>query len=179
MRLKMIFLSAPLMALVCIAAPSLAQENDTSIRRAAEQPLRDTKIKQDKIPEILQLAASAPYSSANTKSCSAIAGEIQKLTAALGPDVDTPAKKKGEASVIAAAAARGVVNAFIPGLGLVRVLTGADKAQRRAEAAVYAGTVRRGYLKGLGLSKRCSSPAAPRASAVDDQPELPREDEKD
>ncbi len=179
MRLTMKWLAAPTAALVTLASAAPAQQDNDSIRRAAEQPLRDTKIKQDKIPDILLLAASAPYSSVNTRSCGAIAGEIRQLTAVLGPDVDAPAKKKGEASAIAAAAARGVVNTFIPGLGLVRVITGADKAQRRAEAAVYAGSVRRGYLKGLGLSKGCGASAAPRAAAVADTPELPKDDKDD
>lgn len=152
------------------------QQNDNSVGRAATQPLRDTRIRQDKIPEILLLAASAPYSSANTQSCDAIRGEVNRLTSVLGPDVDAPAKKKGEGSAVAAAAARGVVNSFIPGLGLVRVITGADKAQRRAEAAVYAGSVRRGYLKGLGRTKGCRGTAAPLPAAIADQPELPADD---
>lgn len=152
------------------------QQDDNSVGRAATQPLRDTRIKDDKIPEILLLAASAPYSSANTQNCAAIAREVSELTSVLGPDVDAPTAKKGEGSAIAAAAARGVVSSFIPGLGLVRVITGADKAQRRAEAAVYGGSVRRGYLKGIGRMKGCRGAAAPLPSAVTDRPELPTND---
>lgn len=176
MRLTPLLLATPFM-LTAIAAP--AQQSDNSVGRAATQPLRDTRIKQDKIPEILQLAASAPYSSVNTRSCASIAREVQQLTAVLGPDVDAPAAKKGESSAVAAAAARAAVNTLIPGLGLVRVITGADKAQRRAEAAVYAGSVRRGYLKGLGLAKRCAPPSAPLRAAINDTPELPSDDDKD
>lgn len=153
-----------------------AQQQDNSLGRVASQPLRDTRIKDDKIPAVLLLAASAPYSSANTQNCAAIAREVNKLTRVLGPDVDAPAPKKGEGSAIAAAATRGVVSSFIPGLGLVRVITGADKAQRRAEAAVYGGSVRRGYLKGLGRLKGCRGAAAPRTAAVADRPELPTDD---
>ena len=160
---------------VAIAAHA-QQQKDNSVGRAATQPLRDARIRQDKIPEILLLAASAPYSSAHTQSCDAIRGEVNRLTSVLGPDVDAPAAKKGEGSAVAAAAARGVVNSFIPGLGLVRVITGADKAQRRAEAAVYAGSVRRGYLKGLGRIKGCRGTAAPLPAAIADQPELPADD---
>lgn len=160
-------------AMLLAGGPVAAQKKDNSIERAAMQPLRDTRIKEDKIPDILLLAVSAPYSSANTRNCASIAREVDKLTAVLGQDVDAPAKRKGEAAEIAAAATRGVVSSFIPGLGLVRVITGADKAQRRAEAAVYAGAIRRGYLKGLGLSKGCKPSAAPRAAAVADTPELP------
>ena len=146
---------------------------DDGIGKAVMQPLRDTRIKDEKIPEILQLAASAPYSSANTRSCAAIADEVRRLDAALGRDVDAPGVSKNERAELAAVAARTAVNTLIPGLGLVRVITGADKQQRRVEAAVYGGSVRRAYLKGIGLARRCSAPAAPTAEAVADVQELP------
>ena len=142
-----------------------------AIERAATSPLRDTRIKDDKIPLILQLAASAPYSLKGITNCASIAAEVGKLNTALGTDVDIPGKKKGEGSAIAAEAAGEAVRSIIPGLGLVRVVTGADKQQRRVQAAVYAGSVRRGYLKGIGLSRHCSVPAAPTKAAQLDTPE--------
>lgn len=179
MRLMTILAASLFIAIPVLMAGATAQEARKEVERAATQPLRDTRLKQDKIPAILLLAASAPYSSVNTRSCATIAREVDQLTQALGPDVDTPATEKGESAAIAAAAARGVVNTFIPGLGIVRVITGADKAQRRAEAAVYAGSVRRGYLKGLGLAKGCRPSAAPRPAAVADIPEMPKADGRD
>ena len=149
------------------AAPAVAQQSD-SVGSAVTQPLRDTRIVDKKIPEILQLAASAPYSSANTRNCATIAGEVRRLDAALGRDVDAPEVPKSERSALAAVAARTAVNTLIPGLGLVRVITGADKQQRRVEAAVYGGSVRRAYLKGIGLTKGCGVPAAPTRQAVAD-----------
>jgi phage tail tape-measure protein len=94
------------------------------------------------------------------------------LNAALGPDVDIPEVKKGEGAAVAATAASEVVKSILPGLGLVRVITGADKQQRRVEAAVYGGSVRRGFLKGLGASKGCKPPAAPPDVAQSLTPEL-------
>ncbi len=179
-----ITMTIALAAAATTLSPALAQNKPDSVKggveREATQPLRDVRIEKEKIPEILQLAASAPYSSENTRSCAAIATEVGKLNDALGADVDTETKEKGEGAAIAAAGARAVVNTLIPGLGIVRVITGADKAQRRAEAAVYAGSVRRGYLKGIGLTKGCKPPAAPQASAVADRQELPpvKEDDK-
>ena len=81
--------------------------------------------------------------------------------------------RSGAHPVASAIAARTAVNSRIPGLGLVRVITGADKAQRRVEAAVYAGNVRRSYLKGVGLVRGCSAPGAPTAEAAAETPELP------
>ncbi|MBY0583192.1 MAG: hypothetical protein K2P68_09790 [Sphingomonas sp.] len=176
MRTPWLMLSLPLLALPIPAIGQTAQTQPDSVERAATQPLRDAKIQKDKIPEVLQLAVSAPYSIDNMRTCRAIAIEVGKLNEALGDDVDRPAKRRGESSEIAAAAARAAVGAFIPGLGLVKVLTGADKAERRVEAAVYAGSVRRGYLKGVGLMRGCKPPAAPLPAAVADKPELPTDD---
>ena len=166
-----------LAAALPIATSSVAQEQNvqgqSKIERAATEPLRDTRIKEDKIPPILQLAASAPYSTKDMTSCGPITAEVKKLDAALGVDVDVSGKAKGEGSEVAAAAAGEVVHSIIPGLGLVRVVTGADKQERRVQAAVYAGAVRRGFLKGLGLSKHCTVPAAPTREAQSAIAELP------
>jgi len=158
-----------------------AQQKDMSIGRAATQPLRDARIKEDKIPEILQLAASAPYSLIGMRSCAQIAAEVGRLNDALGADADTQGKTKGEGANIAAAAAGAAVSSLIPGLGLIKVITGADKAERRAQAAVYAGAIRRGFLKGIGQSKGCRPPAAPFPAAIRDVQELPvpESDERD
>ena len=152
-------------------SPAFAQEQNR-IERAVTRPLRDTRIKDDKIPEILQLAASAPYSTRNMRTCKQIRAEVVKLDGALGEDADAVTNKDGEGTALAATAAGEVVRALLPGLGLVRVITGADKQQRRVEAAVYAGSVRRGFLKGIGMSKGCAVPAAPTKAAQAEIPEL-------
>ncbi|WP_157134502.1 hypothetical protein [Sphingomonas sp. PAMC 26605] len=164
---------APLLCGLFVAAMPLAvvgadaQQRD-SLGHVITQPLRDTRLTKTKIPPILQRAASAPYSSEHTQSCATIAAEVRQLDSALGADVDVPGKRKGEGSEIAAVAARTAVGTLIPGLGLVRVITGADKEQRRAEAAVYAGQTRRAFLKGLGFARKCQAPAAPTRAAVTD-----------
>ncbi|MBX9797019.1 MAG: hypothetical protein K2Y03_09060 [Sphingomonas sp.] len=168
-----------ILALVALPAIAAAQvRNDDSVGRAATEPLRDTRIEKDKIPPVLLMAQSAPYSMTNTRSCAQITDQVAQLTKALGDDVDIPGKPKGEGAAVAAAATRAAVGALIPGLGVVRVITGADKAQRRAEAAVHAGTVRRSFLKGLGAARGCRAPAAPTPAALAEQPELPPADPK-
>lgn len=161
------------------AAPGFtAAQTSQAVKREATQPLRDTRLEKEKIPETLLLALSAPYSLQNTSSCAQITQEVDKLTLALGDDVDIPGKARGEGSYIAAAATKAAVNTLIPGLGLVRVITGADKAQRRAEAAAHAGTVRRAFLKGLGFSRKCRVPATPTAAALAEEPALPPVEDK-
>lgn len=166
-RYKALFILLPFVLVTPVHA-----QNQSKVERAVTQPLRDTRIKDDEIPEILQLAASAPYSTRNMRTCKQISAEVLKLGSALGPDADAPEKKKGEGSALAATAAGEVVRSILPGLGLVRVITGADKQQRRVEAAVYAGSVRRAFLKGMGLNKGCAFPAAPNKAAQAEVPEL-------
>jgi hypothetical protein len=175
----MLFVVPVLLTIPSLIAAQTAQTQPDTAGRAVTEPLRDTGLKKDRIPEALHLAASAPYSLAGTRSCASIAAEIRRLDDALGRDIDAPAERKGESAELGAVAARTAVNALIPGLGLVKVLTGADKAQRRAEAAVYAGSVRRGFLKGIGQARGCRVPAAPLRTALIDQPTLPGDDDKD
>lgn len=178
MRLGILLVSAaPAAALLAAtASSSAAQRKNDSVGRAATEPLRDARIVKDKIPEALLLAQSAPYSGADTRNCAAIGRAVERLNAALGDDADVEGKPRGEGAYIAAAATRAAINTFIPGLGLVKVLTGADKAQRRAEAAAYAGAVRRAFLKGVGQARGCRPVAAPYPAAVAERPELPPEE---
>jgi hypothetical protein len=156
-----------LLAAALLAATSGGQQDQDSVGRAATQPLRDTRIRDDRIPEVLQLAASAPYSTRGMTGCRAIAAEVERLDAALGADADTPTTSPDRGAEIAAAATRAAVGSLIPGLGLLRVATGADRQQARVESAFQAGTVRRSFLKGIGHQRGCAPPAAPTREARD------------
>ncbi|WP_313536564.1 hypothetical protein [Sphingomonas sp.] len=169
-----IILAAGLAAML-LTAPVAAQQN---VGDGAKAPLRDLRIDEKKIPEVLLLAASAPYSSQGTKSCTQIRAGIAELNGVLGADADAPEARNGKGGEIAAAGSRAIVGALIPGFGLVRMITGADKQEKRVSAAIYGGTIRRAYLKGLGLSKGCKPPAAPAATARAAVPKIPAE-EKD
>jgi hypothetical protein len=170
-----------LMGAVLLAGtlPAQAQVRDQSVGEAVQTPLRDLRIKDQKIPPVLQLAASAPYSLDGTRSCATIAAAVRDLDGALGADADTPSAKRGEGAAVAAAGSRALVGTLIPGFGLVRMVTGADKAQRRVEAAVYAGAIRRAYLKGLGQARGCKPPSAPNAQARAAKPQLPADKDDD
>ncbi|SFJ82198.1 hypothetical protein SAMN03159338_2449 [Sphingomonas sp. NFR04] len=162
------------LAAALITAPALAQQKQ-SVGDGAQAPLRDLRINEKKIPDVLLLAASAPYSSQGTKSCTQIRSGIANLNAVLGTDADAPEAKGGNGGAIAAAGSRAIVGTLIPGFGLVRMVTGADKQEKRVTAAIYGGTIRRAYLKGLGVSKGCKPPAAPMAAARAAVPALPVE----
>ena len=81
----------------------------------------------------------------------------------MGPDVnekvDKSRGKKREQT--AARVAGSAIGSIIPFGGIIGEVTGANAERRRYNEAVYAGTVRRGFLKGVGLQKGCKAPARP------------------
>ena len=162
-----------LLAPACATSPT----DRGQIESAATQPLRDTRLRDDRIPEVLLLAESAPYSTRGLDSCPAIATEIHRLSEVLGADADAPGTDPSRGAAIAAAATRLAMNSLIPGLGLVRFATGADRQQARVEAAIYAGSIRRSFLTGLGAARGCRPPAAPSAAAREAVQALPARDE--
>lgn len=127
--------------------------------RVVQAPLKDLNIIKPKRQPVLEAVMENPYSLAGLKTCPQYRAEIAKLTDVLGPDVDSPeasaANRKESRAEFALGAGEAVASSFIPGGGLLRKISGADKRQKLAAAAVYAGTVRRSYLKGLMLGKNC------------------------
>jgi hypothetical protein len=62
--------------------------------------------------------------------------------------------------------ATSAVGSFIPFRSVLRELSGAADHQRAFQAAIYAGAVRRGFLKGLGQQQGCAYPARPAYARV-------------
>ena len=130
---------------------------------AAVQPFRDFGIVRRKIPAALARIGD-PYAPPTGQSCEWIHYEIHQLDAALQGDVEAAAghddssmaSKSGNiAREGATEAVRGVGAMLVPQRGLVRMLTGASKADRLYAEAEQRGMVRRGYLRGLADSKKC------------------------
>lgn len=131
------------------ATPSTRDASGTAQRpivSAAEQPMRDLNVMRERTPEILQDAVRAPYAVPNG-GCASVRAQSLQLDAELGPDVDAPKPKEGRAQAFAADAVRSV--AALPYRGVVRRITGAAARDEARSAAILAGMVRRGYLKGL------------------------------
>lgn len=115
------------------------------------------------VPEKLQAIQRDPYSLVGLGKCSAIVREVTELDAVLGPDIneqvdEARAKKREQA---AGRVAGSVAGSIIPFRGLIGEVTGANDERRRYAAAIYAGTVRRSFLKGVGLERGCKAPARP------------------
>lgn len=137
---------------------------------AVRSPLHDLNMMQEAIPVALIQAKDSPYDTAGLTSCEAITAKVEALDLALGPDVDTPKiesmRSRSQRLASAAAdsalnAAKGALDHYIPVRGILRQVTGARKYEKEVSRAVLAGSVRRGFLKALGMQQNCFWPAAP------------------
>lgn len=149
--------------------PGTLQQKDT-VRDAVAAPLEDLNLKQTAIPPVLNRAVEAPYDLTGLSRCEGVAAEIGRLDAALGPDLDEtpPSDPRSRGKKVADAAygvgvgeVRRAAQHGLPFRGWIRKLTGAARHDRAVQAAIQAGGVRRGYLKGVGMRMNCAPPAAP------------------
>lgn len=162
--------SAAALATILLAAPLAArvQENvrdrDPNVKDVAKTPLTDLNLAKDPIPALLLSAAAAPYASEGLDGCGELGGAIAELDALLGPDLDVADEDRDDISV--GRIAKSAVGSFIPFRSIVREISGAADHQRQFEAAIVAGAIRRGYLKGVGQQMGCSYPARPAFAKV-------------
>jgi hypothetical protein len=145
-------MSAPLAAQV--------QEDSPNLGDVAMTPLDDLGITAKDVPEILLRSVIDPYSMENMHTCNSMTAEIMRLNDVLGEDYDAYAEGKGGFDV--GRAAQGLVGSLIPFRGVVREVSGAAGKDRAMQAAITAGMVRRGFLKGIGSGRGCEVPARPR-----------------
>jgi hypothetical protein len=154
-----------------IAAPVLAQATPdkpdgkgsdldklgNTAENIVTKPFKDLNLLKTDIPPEMLAMMKDPYSLQGIKGCSQYKVAIGRLTDMLGPDVDSAAAtSKGQnAGEFALGAAESVAGGLIPGAGLIRKLSGAEAAQKKAQAAVLAGQLRRAYLKGSAHAKGC------------------------
>jgi len=148
-------------AVLSLSACATQKEQDR-IEEISKTPLRDLNISKVEIPLVLRDAMGNPYKPPADNSCMALQAQVADLDEELGPDLDVPEEKlsnmeKGREAVGSAAtgALQNTVEGAIPFRGWLRKLSGAERQSRRAQAAILAGKVRRGYLKGIMQSTSC------------------------
>ena len=154
LRIVTVLAASSLLAACASAAPM----GDT-VGGSLQQPLRDLNVMRDTPAEVLVQAGAAPYRPPADPVCSSISAELVLLDAALGRDID--AAGAGEKDDLAAKLARDAIGDLIglPYRGMVRRLTGAERAERESRARKLAGSIRRAFLKGWARSVDC--PPAP------------------
>lgn len=150
------------LALLAFAGPVSAQtgaQQDSVGEDAVDavtQPFSDLNLRSKDIPQILLAAQEEPYDLVGMEECSALRTEVARLNDVLGPDADEPADEVGLVN-------RGlriggdIIGGIIPFRGIVRRVSGARAAEKRWEAAVYAGVARRSFLKGYMAGKNCEN----------------------
>ena len=159
-------------ALVFTALPAAAQTAvDPENVRASDvvlSPLSDANVRKKSVPLVLVAALANPYDVKGLKSCTGYTTAIMDLDVALGDDIDVAAAKTSDEKMGNGAGniAKSLIDSFIPFRGVIREVSGANAQQRAWDRALYAGAVRRAFLKGMGQSKGCAYPARPATAKV-------------
>lgn len=122
-------------------------------------PVTDLNLRKGEIPPILLAAQEDAYTLAGLRRCADLSAEVRRLDAVLGEDIDT-AQAQGR-KVSPGKVAQSVVGSFIPFRGIIREISGANEQERKLQYAIYAGSSRRAFLKGVGLQRGCPWPARP------------------
>ena len=151
-----------------LATPALAQTTEPSKTRQIEEdaskvassPLKDVGVVKDKIPQVLIDARTGTYVLPSPLTCKTIFDAVDALDGELAPDLDA-ASTQIKSGMSATEIGETVVHGLTPLRSWVRKLSGAEKNDNEVRQAVLAGSVRRGYLKGIGLQRGCKPPAAP------------------
>lgn len=145
------------------ASPARA-ETASTVPKPAWSPLSEVGLRGEEIPPVLLQALATPYARPEPLNCANLSAAITELDAVLGADLDNaPAIETSDSFALYAVTSG--IRGLIPYYGWIRRLSGADRQQRRALAAVAAGNTRRGYLKGLGEARACALPARPNREA--------------
>jgi len=148
------------LALTACAAPSPQPVVD-----AATAPLNDLNIIHATIPPVLVEAQKKPYAAPADTSCVALASELKALDEVLGPDLDAQASmanpgliERGTTLVTdeAVGTLRSAAEGVMPYRKWVRKISGAERYAKDVAAAIAAGTVRRGFLKGMRTARSCA-----------------------
>jgi hypothetical protein len=158
-------------AVIATAALAGCASNDgNKVATAATTPLSDLNVVRADIPEVLKAAVAAPYALPADMSCAGLAASVRALDEVLGADLDAPHNgsspsllDRGEDA--ATGALQRTAEGVIPFRGWVRKLSGAERYARRVSAAITAGGVRRGFLRGLAVAQSCVAAPARAASA--------------
>lgn len=143
------------LAQTAVDAPNVTAED------VATKPLSDMNLKKDEIPQLLVEARARPYDLVGLERCTSLGAAVTALDAVLGDDIDvvdpkTDAEKRGNS---VGNIAKSLVGSLIPFGGVIREVSGANSAQRQWNEAIYAGSVRRAFLKGVGQQRGCAYPA--------------------
>jgi hypothetical protein len=176
-RARAIVLSVCLLAVSGCAATTYAHRTgDNRVGDAVGEPFRDTGWTRENPPEVLIRAAAAPYALPTDLECSALLNEISALDLVLGPDLDATDEHEDESDLDGADLLSGAIGGIVglPYRSIVRRISGAAGRERVLRDAIFAGMVRRAFLK--GLARAACAPVVVDVGAATPSPEAPPPD---
>jgi hypothetical protein len=152
-----------LLAVLAVALSACATSQQEKVGSIAATPLNDLNVGNTVIPPVLQKAKAQPYAMPADMACATLQAEVDLLDVALGADIDEPEPESdnsgSRAEKVVGGAALGAmqrtVEGAIPFRGWLRKLSGAERHARDVAAAITAGSVRRGFLKGIAVTRAC------------------------
>jgi hypothetical protein len=148
-----------------LALAGCAASKPSALEDAATTPLRDLNVVRASIPPLLSEAQKQPYLLPSDLSCEALSADVRALDQLLGPDLDAPATESSPRLIerasktvddAAVGALQHTAEGVVPFRGWVRQLSGAERYSKKVAAAIAAGAVRRGFLRGLRAARGCS-----------------------
>lgn len=151
---------ASMLSLLCPAttsAQTVVAPRPVTAVDVAVAPVDELNLRKQKYDAVLINAQGHPYAIPGGGSCPALNREVVALNGALGPDIDeasslTEQEKRSQA---VGGTARSVVGGLIPFGGVIRTISGATAEERRRALYLYAGSVRRAFLKGYARARGC------------------------
>jgi len=150
--LRLIATSVCVVALASCAATTYSyRSGDRRVGDAIGEPLRDTGWTRENPPEVLSRAAAAPYALPSVPECGALRDEISALDRVLGPDLDAADAPEEQSDIDASGLLSGAIGGLVglPYRSIVRRVSGAAERERTLRDAIFAGMVRRAFLKGV------------------------------
>ena len=142
---------------VAASAQTVVAPRPVTVVDVAAAPVDELNLRKQKYDAVLINAQAHPYAIPGGGSCPALNHEVAALNGALGPDIDeasslTEQEKRSQA---VGGTARSVVGGLIPFGGVIRAISGATAEARRRALYLYAGSVRRAFLKGYARARGC------------------------
>ena len=141
---------------------------DERVTVAVQRPFHDLGMLQEVPPEVLTRAAEDPYALPAGFDCETNLSEIAVLDQVLGPDLRLPGEAGENDQLDAPGLAADVIGGVIslPYSNILRELTGTAQRDRILRGAIFAGMVRRSFLRGVVLANDCLLEIEPEIQAA-------------
>lgn len=178
MRTLWLAMSACAALTACAHTVQPAARDQKNVGSVVAAPLKDIGLVRPEAPKALS-DITYPYLAARLDNgCAQISYEISALDSMLGPEFyNRQSGAVTQAGQAVVGAAEGAASGLIPFRGVVRTVTGANKAQAEVERSIEMGVLRRAFLRGYGVALGCTGmlpdapgvrqePPAPAASAI-------------